>query len=201
MTTGGGSAWRNENIMGVLIAFIREIRWLNSYIDGWVLKSSQTTLPLGWEMLAKVLTNSLNCIDHENADEIERHRLRAETTDRDSTSLNYVACLMFSRVGDSYWRGGCWIWHAFRSVTASAPLVSLWSIIAAWGSASRAERVEARLGLLQQEDVELFGRSAKLLEYLKSDLEMRLLPLETREEQAGHSIWNIEECWIKWVIQ
>jgi len=47
--------------------------------------------------------------------------------------------------------------------------------------------VEARLGLLQREDVELFGRSAKLLEYLKSDLEMRLLPLETREEQAGHS--------------
>jgi hypothetical protein len=33
-------------------------------------------------MLAKVLANSLNCIDPENADEMERHRLRAETTDR-----------------------------------------------------------------------------------------------------------------------
>lgn len=33
-------------------------------------------------MLAKVLANSLNYIDHENADKIERQRLGAETTDR-----------------------------------------------------------------------------------------------------------------------
>ena len=38
-------------------------------------------------MLAKVLANSLNYIDHENADKIERQRLGAETTNRGSNTL------------------------------------------------------------------------------------------------------------------